>query len=216
MGKETSTPQTARAIDSRERVKAAARRVFQREGFTESRVNEIAAEAGVAVGTLYRYFCDKREILLELFQDFYQTLYVSSRSPWEPSDLSGGVYETTVRYFKLYSENADLYSDMGQLMQNDREAAEIFHSARKLFYDRIYRALERWKVVRAVRPDVDSNVAAALLGGMTEQYAYLAYVTGQLCADDMNHVASQIAQMWCFGVQEIERIATLKGEFHAS
>lgn len=44
----------------------AAERVFSRRGYDRATTREIAAEAGVSEGTLYRYFAGKRAILLAL------------------------------------------------------------------------------------------------------------------------------------------------------
>jgi len=54
--------------DKAEVIKAAAVRVFAREGFYRARMETVAHEAGVAVGTIYNYFKSKQEILLSIFQ----------------------------------------------------------------------------------------------------------------------------------------------------
>src|SRR5580698_9110810 len=43
---------------------AAARKVFATRGFSEATVDEIAAEAGIAKGTVYLYFSSKKDIYL--------------------------------------------------------------------------------------------------------------------------------------------------------
>ena len=57
-----------RAADKRERILAAAERVFARRGFFAARVSEIAKEAGVADGTIYLYFKSKDDLLISLFE----------------------------------------------------------------------------------------------------------------------------------------------------
>src|SRR5712692_6709595 len=47
----------------------AAIRVFARNGYYNSRVSDIAREAGVASGTIYLYFRTKDEILVSLFRE---------------------------------------------------------------------------------------------------------------------------------------------------
>lgn len=59
-------PQQARSIRTRERVLAAAIACFEQQGYDETTTAQIAKRARIAVGTLYGYFRDKREILLEL------------------------------------------------------------------------------------------------------------------------------------------------------
>ena len=54
--------------DKRERILAAAERIFARHGFFAARVSEIAKEAGVADGTIYLYFKSKDDVLISLFE----------------------------------------------------------------------------------------------------------------------------------------------------
>ena len=56
-----------RTTDKRERILAAAERIFARHGFFAARVSEIAKEAGVADGTIYLYFKSKDDLLISLF-----------------------------------------------------------------------------------------------------------------------------------------------------
>src|SRR5215468_2114087 len=57
-----------RAGDKRERILAAAERVFAKRGFFAARVSEIAKDAGVADGTIYLYFKNKDDLLISLFE----------------------------------------------------------------------------------------------------------------------------------------------------
>jgi AcrR family transcriptional regulator len=43
--------------------------VFSRKGFAEATTHEIAKEAGVAVGTIYKYFQNKRDLLVKVVTD---------------------------------------------------------------------------------------------------------------------------------------------------
>jgi len=51
-----------------ELIRQAAIRVFAHEGFHRARMETIAHEAGVAVGTIYNYFESKRDVLLAVFE----------------------------------------------------------------------------------------------------------------------------------------------------
>ncbi|HEY4245141.1 MAG TPA: helix-turn-helix domain-containing protein, partial [Kofleriaceae bacterium] len=58
-----------RGGDKRERILAAAERVFAKNGFFAARVSEIAKDAGVADGTIYLYFKSKDDLLISLFEN---------------------------------------------------------------------------------------------------------------------------------------------------
>jgi TetR/AcrR family transcriptional regulator, fatty acid metabolism regulator protein len=55
--------------DKRERILAAAVKVFAKHGFYATRVSDIAREAGVADGTIYLYFKNKDDVLISIFDD---------------------------------------------------------------------------------------------------------------------------------------------------
>src|SRR5205814_10708682 len=55
--------------DKPQQIIDAAVRVFARNGYYNSRVSDIAREAGVASGTIYLYFKTKDEILVTLFRE---------------------------------------------------------------------------------------------------------------------------------------------------
>src|SRR3989442_13331846 len=55
--------------DKPQQIIDAAIRVFARSGYYNSRVSDIAREAGIASGTIYLYFKTKDEILVTLFRE---------------------------------------------------------------------------------------------------------------------------------------------------
>jgi TetR/AcrR family transcriptional regulator, fatty acid metabolism regulator protein len=55
--------------DKPQQIVEAAIRVFARNGYYNSRVSDIAREAGIASGTIYLYFRTKEEILVTLFRE---------------------------------------------------------------------------------------------------------------------------------------------------
>jgi TetR/AcrR family transcriptional regulator, fatty acid metabolism regulator protein len=55
--------------DKPQQIIEAAIRVFARNGYYNSRVSDIAREAGIASGTIYLYFRTKEELLVTLFRE---------------------------------------------------------------------------------------------------------------------------------------------------
>jgi AcrR family transcriptional regulator len=49
-----------------EQILKAALAVFSRRGFGQATVADVAHEAGISVGTIYNYYCDKHDLLLSL------------------------------------------------------------------------------------------------------------------------------------------------------
>lgn len=57
------------AAEKRERILDGALKAFARKGFYNTKISEIATEAGVADGTIYLYFKNKDDLLISLFED---------------------------------------------------------------------------------------------------------------------------------------------------
>jgi AcrR family transcriptional regulator len=57
-----ASPVRTKTLDQAEKILAAASRLFGTHRFHEVRMEDIAAEAAVGKGTLYRYFADKEEL----------------------------------------------------------------------------------------------------------------------------------------------------------
>ncbi|VVS92508.1 TetR/AcrR family transcriptional regulator [Desulfoluna spongiiphila] len=63
----TRKPTQQRGIQTKDKILEAAERLFSNKGFHKTNTKEIAAEAGVATGSVYAYFKDKKSIFLEIY-----------------------------------------------------------------------------------------------------------------------------------------------------
>lgn len=62
----------ARRAEVRARIVDAARRLIAHGGYAEAHVSAVAAEAGIATGTVYRHFPSKSELFAEVFREASQ------------------------------------------------------------------------------------------------------------------------------------------------
>lgn len=77
--KETSRsrqPRTVRESD----IIAAAYAIFSDKGYEKSAMNEIAKQAGVAEGTIYKYFSNKQDLLARVISKFYSKLIANTEA----------------------------------------------------------------------------------------------------------------------------------------
>jgi len=93
------TKQEVVAVFRRASILDAARRVFARQGYSATTVDEIAEEGGFAKGTLYSYFKSKEEIYLTaLTQDVQALLEETSRRVAQASSAHAKLSEfVTIR-----------------------------------------------------------------------------------------------------------------------
>ncbi len=102
---EVRIPQQARSRRTRARILDAATRAFEELGYDDATTAAIAQLAGVAVGSVYSYFADKRSILLEILQETLDQMrreIIAGQAPdlWRHGDLRlkvRALVETTLK-----------------------------------------------------------------------------------------------------------------------
>jgi AcrR family transcriptional regulator len=88
--------QQDRAKRSYEALLDAGERLFARDGYDEVGTPQIAAEAGVAVGTLYRYFDDKKAVYLAIVRRYLLRAYHETIDPLTPERFAGKARRETL------------------------------------------------------------------------------------------------------------------------
>lgn len=91
--------------EKRQRILEAAIQLFAEKGFFSARVSDIAREAGVADGTIYLYFKNKDDLLINLFEDRMEHIIAQFRAHTEV----GGSDETATARLRRFIE---LHLDM--------------------------------------------------------------------------------------------------------
>ncbi len=90
-------------------IRQAAVRIFSRKGFYNARAEEIAHEAGIAVGTIYNYFASKEEILLSIFKaEFEQRMQVFRNLLTSDLPVPEKITQILQDHFSRLSEHGDL------------------------------------------------------------------------------------------------------------
>ncbi|WP_280401462.1 TetR/AcrR family transcriptional regulator [Nocardia carnea] len=92
-------PTQERARATREHILDTAARLFGERGIADTSTNRIAAEAGVSIGTVYRYFTDRAVIVDELLERLLGTIeqritnQLAGPSGYSPEELVAGFLE---------------------------------------------------------------------------------------------------------------------------
>ena len=109
-------PLRADARRNRERIIASAVEVFARDG-AEAQMDDVAREAGVGVGTLYRHFPTKDALLAELVRQKLARLAAVMAEALEAPDDPAGAFERSLRgAAAVASQDAcmqEIYSSIG-------------------------------------------------------------------------------------------------------
>jgi TetR/AcrR family transcriptional regulator, fatty acid metabolism regulator protein len=95
--------------DKPQQIIEAAVRVFARKGYYNSRVSDIAREAGIAAGTIYLYFKTKDDILVTLFRHKMAEFVDSLRKAIADEPDAASKVRTLIRlHFSLLEDDPEL------------------------------------------------------------------------------------------------------------
>ena len=183
--------------EKRERILEGALRAFAKKGFYNTRVSEIASEAGVADGTIYLYFKNKDDLLISLFEDRME--WVIDRLEAELQAVEGDVL-TKLRafvelHFRLAVENRDLAEFITVELRQSAKFVKEYKNPKFSDYLRILQSLiEEGQQQGILRADLDSRlVGRALFGALDE--VLLQLTLARTPPSDVSNEARQISSM---------------------
>jgi TetR/AcrR family fatty acid metabolism transcriptional regulator len=151
----------------------AAIRVFARTGYYNSRVSDIAREAGIASGTIYLYFKTKDEILVTLFREKMAAFVAYLRAQIAPERDPIARLRRLVRlHFAVLESNPEL----AEVVQVElRQGQKFFRGASaheiSAYFELIASVLEEGVASGQIRRDLPVKVATKMLFGAMDQLA---------------------------------------------
>ena len=159
--------------DKPQQIIDAAVRVFARNGYYNSRVSDIAREAGIASGTIYLYFRTKDEILVTLFREKMAAFvaHVRAEIAREPDAVSK-IRRLVARHFAVLEDDPDV----AEVVQVElRQGHKFFRGASahevSAYFDLITSVLEEGVASGRLRRDLPVKVATKVLFGAMDQVA---------------------------------------------
>lgn len=194
-----SVPRTRKGVQTRARLVEAARVVFERDGFLEARISDIAREAGLSHGSYYHYFDSKEQLFREVAerQEERLTAPPDGAEP-EPDGTATPVERirrANRRYFERYRESARLMGVIEQVSRYDAQVNAARMATQRHFAERAERAIRGWQAEGLVDAGIDPVVAADALGAMTARFAELWLVQGYR-AYDFDEAVDQVTRLW--------------------
>jgi AcrR family transcriptional regulator len=177
---------TERGAQTRERLIAAAREVFEARGFIETRVAHISRHAGASYGSFYTYFPSKEAVFLELadrlFEDMTRDAVVPSPGAAPAAEAlspAARIRRANGAYYRAYLRNAKMMAIIEQVATFNQEFKEMRRKHRARSVGRSARAIERWQRDGLVPADLDPELTARALAAMVDHSLYLWLVQGE-------------------------------------
>ena len=159
--------------DKHHQIIEAAVRVFARNGYYNSRVSDIAREAGVASGTIYLYFKTKDAILVTLFREKMAAwvAHVRAEIAGEP-DAVAKIRRLVALHFSVLESDPAL----AEVVQVElRQGHKFFRGASahevSAYFSLIGSVLEDGQAAGQIRRDVAVKIATKVLFGAMDQVA---------------------------------------------
>jgi len=159
--------------DKPQQIIDAAIRVFARNGYYNSRVSDVAREAGIAAGTIYLYFKTKDEILVTLFREKMTEWVALVRDAIAgEADPLEKIRRIVALHFKMIEEHPAL----AEVLQVElRQGHKFFRGASaqevSAYFDVIADVLREGVLAGRLRKELPVKVATKMLFGAMDQLA---------------------------------------------
>lgn len=95
----------------------AALKVFSKQGYSKTKISEIVSEAGIAQGTFYLYFKNKKDVFTQLIDEFLGIMY---------ERMSSITIDGTESYQDMENQIKQIYRVLLTTYKENRMLAKIF------------------------------------------------------------------------------------------
>ena len=159
--------------DKREAILRAAIRVFAHNGYFNSKVADIASEAGVADGTVYLYFKSKEEILHSIFDRSVEAALADGRKKLKGiDDPREKLRRIALLHLEWLGADRDLAVVFQVELRGSTKFMEEFSAAGFAEYLGVIRAtIEEGQRAGVFRPDLNAKVGAKIFYGALDEMA---------------------------------------------
>ena len=194
-----TTPRSRKGTQTRARLLDSAKRVFEKSGFLEARISDIAEGAGLSHGSFYHYFDSKEQIFREVaeVQEALLTAPADDAEEAAAAELTEmeRLHRANRRYLERYRDNGSIMGVIEEVSRYDDHVNKARMARQRHFADRAERAIVRLQRAGDADPDVDPEIAALALGSMVARFAEL-WLVDRWGDYDLDTVADQVTLLW--------------------
>ena len=166
-------PVTDRGLVRRQELLAAARRVFEAQGYVDTRVADIVHEAGASQGTFYTYFDSKEAVFQEVAGQVIAQMLADLHADAVSDDPVERIRDSLRRFVHAYRPAARIVALVEQVGTFTPEMKALRLALREAFVQRTVRGLVRWQADGTADPALDPQLTAEVLGAMVDQTCYV-------------------------------------------
>ena len=141
------------------------------QGFYQSTISQIAKEAGVADGTIYLYFKNKEDILVQFFSYKTKLVFERFRKEVEKGETAKDKLLNLIRHhLKVFQRNKDmavLYQ--AETHQSNRFAEDQIKELSKMYLDIISEIVEQGQQEGSIRKDLYMSLVKRFIIGSVDE-----------------------------------------------
>ncbi|RJP57481.1 MAG: TetR/AcrR family transcriptional regulator [Deltaproteobacteria bacterium] len=159
--------------DKHKRILQAAIKVFAKNGFYNSKVSEIAQEAGVADGTIYLYFKNKDDILISLFEEEMEKIIQNMKQEiGKEEDLLKKLKMFAVVQLNSKKENPDLAAIMEVELRQSSKFMKEYVNMKFIEYLKIVSSIiKEGQKKGIIKKEVDPTIVSRAFWGALDEVA---------------------------------------------
>ncbi len=109
---------TPRQIERRQRVLRISRELFAQQGYQETTLDQIAKQAHIGKGIIYRYFGNKEDLLVAVFADSVEKIQTAGKAypPLVDGDPGARIRYILENYLRQIEEQRETFSFFGKIL----------------------------------------------------------------------------------------------------
>ncbi len=196
---DTPSPRRSpKGMQTRARLVEAAKKVFERDGFLDARIVDIAETANIAPGSFYHYFESKEQLFREVAQMQEERLTAPPEDafPGSPdASPTDRIRRANRLYLERYWDEAALMGVIEQVSRYDEHVNAARMATMKHFVERAERSIRHMQKDGLVDRRLNPSVAADALGAMVARFAELWLVQGYRDYD-FDEAVEQLSILW--------------------
>lgn len=142
----TRIPQQKRSIETKNRILVAAKDQFAAHGFHGTNTKQIAAAAGVAVGSFYSYFKDKKALFMEIFREHIEekVVRVLNEHQINPENRKESVYQLIKAMLDAHDPYPEFHREVQAMRYSDSEIEAVYNDLDQQILGHVQRFIEQF------------------------------------------------------------------------
>lgn len=191
-------PRTARGQRRRSQLIEAARVVFERDGFVQTRVADIVAEAGIAHGTFYIYFDSKEAVFHAVIVELMEQISADAHLDAEEANAVAAVEAANRSYIAAFQRHAPLMLLWEDVAGYNTTIDDLLQTQIQSYIDRTERRIRQLQADGFADLTLDPEYTAIALCSMVREFCTQWFAAQRPI--DLDQAVSVLTALWTRGI----------------